>query len=275
MASKSFLAGRTCVITGAGSGIGRALAERMSGMGCPVAICDWDEVGLEETARGLDGPVFTRKLDVSDRLAVMSFASDVKDWAPEPFGMFINNAGVTVSQLAAEAATEDDDWVMNVNFWGVVHGTRAFLPILMEQGDGAIVNVSSIFGMIGWPAQSMYCASKHAVRGYTESLRHELRDTDIRVCTVHPGGIKTNIVKNARFHKDDLGNTDRTVLEKDFEKVTITTPRKAAKIIQTGVDKNKPRIMVGPDAVGLAAMLRIAPVKYFDVIKKGESRIRR
>jgi NADP-dependent 3-hydroxy acid dehydrogenase YdfG len=274
LAKESFLAGRTCVITGAGSGIGRALAERMSGMGCPVALCDWNEEGLEETAAGLDGPVFTRKVDVSDRLAVMAFASDTKDWAPKPFGMFINNAGVTVSQLASEAATEDDEWVMNVNFWGVVNGTRAYLPILLEQGDGAIVNVSSIFGMIGYPAQSMYCASKHAVRGYTESLRHELRDTDIRVCTVHPGGIKTNIVKNARFHKDDLGNTDRTVLEKDFDKVAKTTPRRAAKIIQTGVDKNKPRIMVGPDAVGLAAMLRFAPVKYYDVIKSGERFVR-
>lgn len=275
MAKESFLAGRTCVITGAGSGIGRALAERMSGMGCPVAICDWNEEGLEETAAGLDGPVFTRKLDVSDRLATMAWAADVKEWAPAPFGMFINNAGVTVSQLAAEAATEDDEWVMNVNFWGVVHGTRAYLPLLLEQGDGAIVNVSSIFGLIGWPAQSMYCASKHAVRGYTESLRHELRDTDIRVCTVHPGGIKTNIVKNARFHKDDLGNTDRTVLEKDFEKVTMTSPRKAAKIIQKGVDKGKPRIMVGPDAEGLAAMLRFAPVRYFDAIKRGERFVRR
>lgn len=275
MSAKPFLAGRTCVITGAGSGIGRAVAERMSEMGCPVAICDWNEEGLEETAAMLSGPVFTRKLDVSDRLATMAFASDVNDWAPSKFGMFLNNAGVTVSQLAAEAATEDDEWVMNVNFWGVVHGTRAYLPLLMEQGDGAIVNVSSVFGLMGWPAQSMYCASKHAVRGYTESLRHELRDTDIRVCTVHPGGVKTNIVRNARFHNDDLGNTDRTVLEKDFDKVTITTPRKAAKIIQTGVDKNKARILVGPDAVGTSILTRLAPVRYLDLIKKNEKLIRR
>lgn len=274
MSGKPFLPGRTCVITGAGSGIGRALAERMSGMGCPVALCDWSEEGLEETAAGLDGPVFTRRLDVSDRLATMAFASDVKDWAPSKFGFFINNAGVTVSQLAAEAATEDDEWVMNVNFWGVVNGTRAYLPLLLEQGDGAIVNVSSIFGLMSWPAQSMYCASKHAVRGYTESLRHELRGTDIRVCTVHPGGVKTNIVKNARFHKDDLGNTDRTVLEKDFKKVAFTPPRRAAKIIETGIEKNKARILVGPDAYGVSLMTRFAPVRYFGAIKMGERFIR-
>ncbi|MFT4050236.1 MAG: SDR family oxidoreductase, partial [Solirubrobacterales bacterium] len=241
MSAKPILAGRTCVITGAASGIGRALAVRMSGMGCPVAICDWNEEGLEETVSMIKTPVLARKLDVSDRQATMTWAAEVKDWAPEKYGMFINNAGVTVSQLAAEAAPEDDEWVMNVNFWGVVNGTRAYLPLLLEQGDGAIVNVSSIFGLMGFPAQSMYCASKHAVRGYTESLRHELRDTDIRVCTVHPGGIKTNIVRNARFHKDDVGRTDRKDLEKEFDKITMTTPAKAAKTIQKGVDKNKAR----------------------------------
>jgi NAD(P)-dependent dehydrogenase (short-subunit alcohol dehydrogenase family) len=275
MSAQPFLAGRTCVITGAASGIGRALAVRMSGMGCPVAICDWNEEGLEETAASLKTPVFARKLDVSDRLATMAFAAEVKEWAPEKFGMFVNNAGVTVSQLAAEAAVEDDDWVMNVNFWGVVNGTRAYLPLLLEQGDGAIVNVSSIFGLMGFPAQSMYCASKHAVRGYTESVRHELAGTGIRVCTVHPGGIKTNIVRNARFHKDDVGRTDRAALEKEFDKITLTTPAKAAKTIQQGVDKNNPRILIGPDAVGTSLLTRLVPVHYMSLIKNGERLIRR
>jgi NAD(P)-dependent dehydrogenase (short-subunit alcohol dehydrogenase family) len=271
----SFLAGRTCVITGAASGIGRATAERLSRQGCPVAICDWDEYGLQETANGLDGDVLVRKLDVSDRNGQMAFASEVKEWAPKPFGMVLNNAGVTVSQLAAEAAPEDDEWVMNINFWGVVHGTRAFLPILLEQGDGAIVNVSSVFGLVGWPAQSMYCASKSAVKGYTESLRHELRDTNVRAIAVHPGGIKTNIVKNARFHKDDLGNTDRTVLERDFELAARTSPRRAAKTIQRGVDGGKNRILIGPDATALSILVRSAPVNYFNVIKRLEPLIRR
>jgi NAD(P)-dependent dehydrogenase (short-subunit alcohol dehydrogenase family) len=275
VSAKPFLAGRTCVITGAGSGIGRALAQRMSGMGCPVAICDWNEEGLDETATSLKGPVLARKLDVSDRLATMAFASEVREWAPEKFGMFVNNAGVTVSQLAAEAAAEDDEWVLNVNFWGVVNGTRAYLPLLLEQGDGAIVNVSSIFGLMGFPAQSMYCASKAAVRGYTESLRHELRDSDIRVCTVHPGGIKTNIVRNARFHKDDVGRTDREELEKEFDKITLTSPAKAAKTIQQGVDRGNPRILIGPDAVATSVLTRAFPVRYFDLIKLGERVIRR
>lgn len=255
--------------------MGRAVAVRMSGMGCPVAICDWDEEGLQDTADLIKGPVFTRKLDVSDRIGTMAFASDVKDWAPSKFGMFLNNAGVTVSQLASEAATEDDEWVMNINFWGVVNGTRAYLPLLLEQGDGAIVNTSSVFGLMGWPAQSMYCASKHAVRGYTEALRHEMRDTDIRICLVHPGGVKTNIVRNARFHKDDLGRTDRSELEKEFDNITITTPERAAKIIQKGVDKNNPRILVGPDAIGTSILNRIAPVRYMDLIKSSERFVRR
>lgn len=275
MPAKPFLAGRTCVITGAASGIGRALAQRMSSMDCPVAICDWNEEGLEETAASLKTPVLARKLDVSDRLATMAFAAEVKEWAPQKFGMFVNNAGVTVSQLAAEAAVEDDEWVMNINFWGVVNGTRAYLPLLLEQGDGAIVNVSSIFGLMGFPAQSMYCASKHAVRGYTESLRHELRETDVRVCTVHPGGIKTNIVRNARFHKDDVGRTDRAALEKEFDKITLTSPARAAKTIQKGVDRGSARILIGPDAVGTSLLTRSLPVRYMDVIRLGEKLIRR
>jgi NADP-dependent 3-hydroxy acid dehydrogenase YdfG len=264
------LAGRTCVITGAGSGIGRALAERLSKQGCPVAICDWNEDGLQETANGLDGEVFAHKLDVRDNTAVRAFTAEVVKWAPAPFGAVFNNAGVTVSQLAAEAAVEDDEWVLDVNFHGVVNGTRAWLPVLLEQGDGAIVNTSSIFGLIGWPAQSMYCASKHAVRGYTESLRHELRDSKVMAIPVHPGGIKTNIVRNARFHKDDLGRTDRKELEKEFDAITLTTPHGAAKTIQNGVENGKARILIGPDAKALSVLLRVSPTKYFDVIKKLE-----
>ena len=148
------LAGRTAVISGAGSGIGRALAPRLARPGSPVAITDWNEVGLEETAGLIDGPVLHRKLDVRDRQGQMAFAADVQEWAPAPVGLVVNNAGVTVSQTTAAAAPEDDDWVIDINFWGVVHGTRAFLPILLDQGDGAIVNISSVFGLVGWPTQS-------------------------------------------------------------------------------------------------------------------------
>lgn len=275
MAQGTIVEGRTAVITGAGSGIGRAMAQRLAGRGCPVALCDWDEEGLQETAATLDGPTFLRKLDVRDRGAQMAFAAAVAEWAPQPIALVFNNAGVTVSQTAAEAAAEDDEWVVDVNFWGVVHGTRAFLPILLKQDAGAIVNVSSVFGIIGFPTQSAYCASKFAVRGYTESLRHELRDTHVRAIAVHPGGIATNIVKHARFHVDDRGNTDKSVLEKEFQKVARTSPAKAAEIIHRGVERGKDRILVGGDAGFLSILTRVAPVRYFDVMQRLEPLVRR
>jgi NAD(P)-dependent dehydrogenase (short-subunit alcohol dehydrogenase family) len=267
--------GRTAVITGAGSGIGRALAQRLARHGCPVAICDWDEAGLEETAAAISGPVLQRKLDVRDRQGQMTFAAEVRRWAPAPLGVVVNNAGVTVSQTAADAAPEDDEWVVDVNFWGVVHGTRAYLPLLIEQGSGAIANVSSVFGLVGWPTQGAYCASKAAVKGYTESLRHEVRGTGVRAVCIHPGGIDTHIVDNARFHVDDRGGTDHEALKTDFRKVARTSPDKAAAIIHRGLRKGNDRILVGPDAHALAGLVRLAPVRYFDVIKRLEPVVRR
>lgn len=269
------LDGRTAVITGAASGIGRALAQRLAAHGSPVAICDWNEDGLEETAASISGPVFARKLDVSDRQAQLQFAAAVQEWAPTPVGLSINNAGVTVSQTAAEAAVEDDEWVLNVNFWGVVHGTRAFLPILQANGSGAIVNVSSVFGLMGFPTQSAYCASKFAVRGYTESLRHELRGSGVRAITVHPGGIRTNIVRNARFHVDDRGNRDHAAMVDEFARIARTSPNSAAKTIHTGIEKGKDRILIGPDAVAISLLTRAVPVHYFDVIERLMGAVRR
>jgi NAD(P)-dependent dehydrogenase (short-subunit alcohol dehydrogenase family) len=267
--------GRTAVVTGAGSGIGRALAQRLARHGCPVAICDWNEEGLEETAGLISGPVLARKLDVSDRHAQLAFAAEVKEWAPAPLGLVANNAGVTVSQTAADAAVEDDEWVVNVNFWGVVNGTRAYLPILLAQGSGVIVNVSSVFGLMGFPTQSAYCASKFAVRGYTESLRHELRGSNVRAVAVHPGGIKTNIVRNARFHVDERGGRDHGAMIDEFNKIARTSPEKAAKTIHDGVLKGKQRILVGPDAHVISALTRIAPVRYFDAFAWVGERVRR
>ncbi len=275
MAQGTTVSGRTAVITGAGSGIGRAMAQRLARHGCPVAICDWNEDDLQETAATIDGPALVRKLDVRDRGGQMAFASEVKAWAPAPLGMVFNNAGVTVSQTAAEGAPEDDEWVIDVNLWGVIHGTRAFLPILLEQDAGAVVNVSSVFGLIGFPTQSAYCASKFAVRGYTESLRHELRETGVRAIAVHPGGINTNIVEHARFHVDDRGRRDHSVLRSEFRRVARTSPDKAAEIIHTGVERGKDRILVGPDAGFLSLLTRIAPVRYFDVMKRIEPFLRR
>ena len=210
MAPPLSLAGRTVVVTGAASGMGRALAQRLGRQGCPVAAFDWDEDGLQETVDAIDGPVLSRKLDVRDRQAQMAFAAEVDEWAPAPIGAVFNNAGVTVSQTVADASPEDDDWVLDVNFHGVIHGTRAYLPILQRQNAGSIVNTSSVFGLMGFPTQSAYCASKAAVKGFTEALRHELRDSNVGAICVHPGGVSTNIVRNARFHVDDRGNTDRS-----------------------------------------------------------------
>ncbi len=270
------LAGRTAVITGAGSGIGRALAQRAARRGSPVAICDWDDAGLEETAAAIGGPVLSRKLDVRDRQGQMAFAADVDAWAPAPIGLVVNNAGVTVSQTTADASPEDDEWVIDVNFWGVVHGTRAFLPILLAQDEGAIVNVSSVFGLVGWPTQSAYCASKHAVRGYTESLRHELRDGNVRAITVHPGGIATRIVENARFHVDDQGNTDHDALKRDFKTWPAPTPDQAAATILKGVEPRQEPHPHRPRRGACSACPRArAPVRYFDVLKRLEPLIRR
>lgn len=275
MARGTTVSGRTAVITGAGSGIGRAMAQRLSRHGCPVAICDWNEDDLQETASTLDGAVLARRLDVRDRGGQMAFAAEVRAWAPKPLGMVFNNAGVTVSQTAAEGSPEDDEWVLQVNLWGVIHGTRAFLPILIEQDAGAVVNVSSVFGLIGFPTQSAYCASKFAVRGYTESLRHELRDTGVRAVAVHPGGVATKIVEHARFHVDDRGNRDHDVLKSEFRRVARTSPDKAAEIIHTGVESGKDRILVGQDAAFLSLLTRLAPVRYFEVMKRLEPLIRR
>lgn len=162
--SRRTISGRTAVITGAASGIGRALAQRLSAHSCPVAIADVDEAGLKETEASLPGPALLRVLDVSDAQAQRDFAAEVRDWAPQPLGAVFNNAGVAVGSSVLDAVPEDDEWLWSINFGGVVNGTRAFLPILVEQDEGVVVNTSSVFGLVGMPTQSAYCAAKFAVR---------------------------------------------------------------------------------------------------------------
>jgi NADP-dependent 3-hydroxy acid dehydrogenase YdfG len=268
--------GRTAVITGAGSGIGQAVARRLASHGCPVALADWNETGLEETAASIGGPVLTRKLDVRDRQGLMTFAAEVGDWAPAPLGLVFNNAGVTVVQGVADSSPEDDEWVFDVNFHGVVNGVQAFLPLLLAQGAGVIVNTSSVFGLVGFPHQSAYCASKFAVRGYTESLRQELRGTGVRAATVHPGGVKTNIVANARYRADHRGeHADVESAAAAFADLARTTPEKAAKIIHKGIEDGRPRIRVGSDAVLFDLLARFAPNRYYEVIERLETLLRR
>ncbi|MCB0829919.1 MAG: SDR family oxidoreductase [Solirubrobacterales bacterium] len=261
------LAGQTVAITGAASGIGRALAIRLSGMGCPVAIADKNEEGLAETETMIQGPVLTKGLDVKDRAAQFVFASEVKDWAPAPIGAVFNNAGVALSTTVAESSPEDEEWLLQINFEGVVNGTHAFLPILLDQGFGAIVNTSSVFGLAGVRGQSAYCASKFAVRGFTEALRQELAGTGLRAITIHPGGVKTGIARSARVHMDPTGRgRSPETMASDFEAIARTTPEKAAEIIQQGVDSGKVRILVGPDAYIFDLATRISPSGYHHVI---------
>jgi NADP-dependent 3-hydroxy acid dehydrogenase YdfG len=274
-AAKTIVSGRTAVITGAASGIGRAMAQRLSRYGSPVAIADVDPGGLEETAASLHGPVLATVLDVSDRQAQMAFGAEVDDWAPAPIGMVFNNAGVALSATVAGGSVEDEEWVRRIDYDGVVHGVRAFLPILMRQDSGAIVNTSSVFGLLGIPYQSAYCAAKFAVRGFTDSLRQELRGTGVRAINVHPGGVKTNIANNGRLRQDpaDRGRGHEEIA-RDFEKIARTTPERAAKIIHRGVEKGKARILVGPDAYVMDALARGAPTRYYDVLDFMERRVR-
>jgi NAD(P)-dependent dehydrogenase (short-subunit alcohol dehydrogenase family) len=260
------ITGSPVVITGAASGIGRSLAQRLSRLGSPVAIADVDEAGLKQTSASLTGPVLTRVLDVRDAEDQRRFASEVREWLPAPLAAVFNNAGVAVGSSVLHAVPEDDQWLWDINFHGVVNGTRAFLPILAEAGSGAIVNTSSVFGLMGIPYQSAYCASKFAVRGFTDSLRQELRGTGVRAITVHPGGIKTNIARNARIAQDPFGlGRSGDEVAAAFESMLRTSPEKAAAVIHRGVERGKARILIGPDAYMVDALARIAPTHYFDL----------
>ena len=204
------ISGRTAVITGAASGIGRSLAQRLSAHSCPVAIADVDERGLKETEASIDGPVLVRVLDVRDAQAQRDFADEV-----------------AVGSSVLDANPDDDQWLWDINFHGVVNGTRAFLPILVEQDEGAIVNTSSVFGLAGVPNQSAYCSAKFAVRGFTDAVRQELRGTGVTAINVHPGGINTNIVRNARLAKDPEGRgRTHEQIAAEFAAITMTEPDK-------------------------------------------------
>jgi len=262
------LTGQVAVVTGAGSGIGRSLAELLDQKGCPLALCDVDEQGLKDTASRLRGTPFTSVVDVADREAMTTFAADVHE-AHGRADLVINNAGVDLSQTVAAMTYEDFEWLMGINFWGVVHGTKEFLPGMLERHHGTIVNISSIFGIFAFPTHSAYCASKFAVRGFTESLRSELRDTGVSAVLVHPGGINTNIVNNSRFYVDDLGDGDKEEMAAQFAKIARTSSDQAAATIVEGVERGRKKILVGVDAKAGDKLARLSPVRYFEVIRRG------
>jgi NAD(P)-dependent dehydrogenase (short-subunit alcohol dehydrogenase family) len=230
-------------------------------------LADVDEAGLEETAALAATPTFARPLDVSDRGAQLAFAAEATEWAPAPIGAVFNNAGVALAANVAESSTEDEEWLRKINFEGVVHGTHAWLPVLLEQRAGAIVNTSSVFGLAGIPGQSAYCASKFAVRGFTESLRHELVGSGVRAVTVHPGGVRTNIARNGRLNSDPKGlGRSKEEIADEFEAIVRTTPERAAEVIHRGVDSGRPRILIGADAHVFDLLTRITPTHYFRVL---------
>jgi NADP-dependent 3-hydroxy acid dehydrogenase YdfG len=249
--------------------MGRSLAIRLASHGSPVAITDIDEVGLKETEASIRGPVLSRVLDVRDADAQLSFADEVRNWTPTAVGAVFNNAGVAVVSTVLDSNPDNDQWSWDINFHGVVNGTRAFLPILVEQDEGAIVNTSSVFGLAGMANQSAYCSSKFAVRGFTDSLRQELRGTGVTAINVHPGGVNTNIVRNARVLEVlEAGGPTREQLVVDFASVAMTTPDQAAELIHRGIEAGKTRILVGSDAHFFDILTRIAPTRYMDVMEK-------
>lgn len=255
--------GKTAVITGAASGIGRATAVALAREGARVAAVDLDRAGLAETASriaAIGGEVTTYLVDVASRDAVYAFAQEIES----AFGgadIVINNAGVAQVASVEELAYEDFEWVMNIDFWGMVYGTKAFLPQLRAKGAGHIVNVSSIFGLFSVPTQAAYNSAKFAVRGFTEALRHEMRGTGIAVSCVHPGGIKTNIMRNARFLQS-VQTTVREEAASGFDRLARTTPDRAAEVIIAGIKKDKGRILIGVDAKILDIIQRLMPASY-------------
>ncbi len=256
--------GKVAAITGAGSGMGRALSVQLARMNCAVAISDVVDETLQETEallQGYDVKVTRHVIDVADKNAMQQFATDVNS-AHGGINLIFNNAGVSVTDTAEHMSYEDFEWLMNINFWGVVHGTRAFLPFLQQADEAHIVNTSSIFGILAFPSQSAYNASKFAVRGYTEALRQELADTNIGVSCVHPGGVKTNIVKTSRYTPTDNEAPTKEEFAETFEQLAALTSDEAALEILRGVQKNKARILVGKDARLLTMISRIAPVNY-------------
>ena len=259
---------KVCVITGAGSGIGAACARAMAAEGAIVIGADLrldmlDKVAAEVTEAG--GQMHTHQLDVADRDAVFALAEKVNK-AHGAADLVVNNAGVAHAATVEEMTFDNFQWVMDIDFWGVVHGTQAFLPAMIAKGSGHIANVSSIFGLIGVPTQSAYNAAKFGVLGFGEALRHEVKEQGIGVSTIHPGGINTNIVRHARFQQGPDMENEREEAIQRFAQFTMTQPEGAAKTIIKGIKRNKARILIGPDAHFVDWVRRIFPTHYLTIM---------
>jgi butyryl-CoA dehydrogenase len=271
--------GRVAAITGAGSGIGRALANELARRGAHLALSDIDEVGLAETVAQCEGTgvkVTSQRLDVADRAAMHAWADQVVD-EHGTVNLIFNNAGVALAATIEAMSYDDFEWLMDIDFWGVVYGTKAFLPHLKAAGEGHIVNVSSVFGLISVPSQSAYNAAKFAVRGFTDALRMELEveRCGVSCTTVHPGGIKTNIARNARMDASvaELAG-DAEKARRDFDKVAMTSPERAARQIIKAVEQDRRRALIGPDAKLIDLVSRLPGGLYQRVLVRGARRRR-
>jgi short-subunit dehydrogenase len=270
--------GAAAVVTGAAGGIGRALALELAARGCDLALADRDEAGLQivaaeiakaATTKSQQRKVTVHRVDVGEPDEIADFAQAAISAHPG-LNIVVNNAGVALLGQFTEIDQAQFDWLMNINFWGVVHSTRAFLPHLSRQSAAHIVNLSSIFGIVAPPGQTAYAAAKFAVRGFSESLRHELQmaGSPIKLSVVHPGGVATNIARNSRTGTGVADNAQRAEAIERFDKVAKTTPQAAALRIIEGIENNKPRILIGTDARMIDILQRLRPGTYWKVLAR-------
>lgn len=269
MAERMRLAERTAVITGAANGIGRAIAVSLARRGCHLALADIDETGMAGTAdlaRPFGVRVSRHCIDVADRTAVAEFPKIV---AAKHSGVdvLVNNAGVAVGGTFELVAEEDFEWLFEINFWGVVRMTRAFLPLLRASGDARVVNLSSVYGLIAPPEQVAYAASKFAVRGFSEALRHELEGSGVGVTVVHPGGINTSIAEKARV---PAGVTEEEIARRraKYRKLLRLPPEIAGETIVRGIERRQSRILIGSDAKTISLIARLLPVSYWKLLAR-------
>lgn len=266
----SFLRSGVAVVTGAGSGIGRALAQRLAAAGSALAIADIDEEGLQDTAQSLpknSALVTTHAVDIAKEESVKSFAADVSARHGR-LTLLINNAGVALHGNFEEISLADLRWLMNINFWGMVYGVKYFLPMLKREPRAHLVNLSSVFGLIAPAGQASYAASKFAVRGFTEALRHELEGTSVGVSCVHPGGIRTAIARHARLGAATPPERREESIAR-FDRLARTSPETAAARILRGVERREARILVGIDAHQLDILQRLRPASYWKALSRG------
>jgi butyryl-CoA dehydrogenase len=262
-------AGRVVAITGAGSGIGRGLAEEWAARGAILALSDVRADGLAETVDLLGGADATTSIvDVADRAAMDAWAREVIA-RRGAVHVLVNNAGVSLTSPFDGAAPEDFDWLFGINWWGVYNGTRAFLPHLRAAAPSHLVNLSSVFGLVGIPGQSAYCAAKSAVRGFTESLQIELAGSGVSVHCVHPGAVATRIAIDARYRSGEFANPDgaKRLISRGL------APREAARRIIAAIESGRERILVGRDAALLDRLQRWFPVGYRALVRRGASRL--